>query len=172
MRHDIKMIITYAISNKIYRKIAPSDVLLSMKVVRSTLLAAYALRKSTSTEAIVNSSCEKLMPVPFDYCRNVVEQDLWDNFPRSLSYKEYCCPYLVFKKLFKKGTLNQWIGALENLVEGALSSHKIGEEVGGEINIVRIYNWLLKLMEAAHLVWIRVVLRKLNAQKANENDKD
>lgn len=64
------------------------------------------------------------------------------------------------------------IGAWENLVEGALSSHEIGEEVGDAINVVKIYNWLLKLMEAAHLIWIRVVFRKLIAQKENKKDND
>ncbi|WP_143019833.1 hypothetical protein [Niabella drilacis] len=86
-----------------------------------------------------------------DYCCGVGKPDPWGDFPRSLSIKEYCHPYRVFAKLFRQHSLQRWVADWEALVEGALSPCNVGLR----LNAICICTGLIKLLEAAHLVWIR-----------------
>lgn len=149
LRREVRRIATHAAADKVYRRSAPCDVLLDMKVVRSALLAAHALRKRTG--AAIDSPTMQLVTPFADYCCGVGKPNPWGDFPRSLSIKAYCHPYRVFAKLFRQQGLALWLADWEALVEAALSP----DNAGLRLNAMSICTGLTRLLEAAHLVWVR-----------------
>lgn len=149
LRKEVRRIATYAFADKLYKKQVPCDVLLDMKVVRSALAAAHALRAASGAE--VDGTSVRLVTPLVDYCSGVGKPDHWGDFPRSLSRSEYCNPYRVFAQLFKCRSLQRWVADWESLVEGALSS----DNARLQLNAVWVCTGLIKLLEAAHLVWVR-----------------
>lgn len=147
-RRVIKKITIYALSGKTYRRRAPGDVLVDMKVVRSALIVAHALQDITGRDF---EATKQDLLYPWQYCTGMGTLNHWGDFPRNVSFKEYCDPYRVFKKLFKKRPLSEWITDWEKLVEVALSPYALD----GELPVLHTHTGLLKLLEAAHLVWIR-----------------
>lgn len=148
LRRETKKIVTYALCAKQYQQRVPCNVLVDMKVIRSVLKAAYALRKTTGAGVIATG---EETPPAWQYCRSGGRLSHWDDFPRSLSLKEYCSPFRVFKKLFRRCHLRQYVQDWETLVEAALSPY----EMDLQLNPVRICTCITKLLEAAHLIWIR-----------------
>ncbi|MBZ4192155.1 hypothetical protein [Niabella beijingensis] len=147
-RREIKRVVAHAAADKEYRRRAAGALLLDMKVVRSALRAAHALRKARGAEA---ATAEGEMPRPQDYCCRVGRQDGWGDLPRCLTLKEYCRPYQVFKKLFGRRGLARRVQDWEAVVEAALSPCSTALRPGA----LRMYTELIKLLEAAHLVWVR-----------------
>ncbi|MBO9591288.1 MAG: hypothetical protein J7599_00175 [Niabella sp.] len=147
-RRVVKKIADHALTDKIYRQSAPGDVLMDMKVVRSALIAAHALKDTTGKGF---EATKQDLLYPWQYCTGMGKLNHWGDFPRNVSFKEYCHPYQVFKKLFKRRQLNEWLTDWEKLVEVALSPSNLD----GELTVLHARTGLLKLLEAAHLVWIR-----------------
>lgn len=148
LRRVITKITDYALADKTYSRRVPGDVLVDMKVVRSALMAAHALQDVTGKD--FDATKQDLL-YPWQYCSGMGKLNHWGDFPRNVSFKDYCNPYTVFKKLFKKRPLSEWISDWEHLVEAALSPCNLD----GERWVLRTRTGLLKLLEAAHLVWIR-----------------
>lgn len=147
-RRLITKIAAHALSGKVYRRRAPGDVLVDMKVIRSALMAAHALQDAAGEDmaAATQEPCG-----PWPYGTGMGTGNHWDDFPRNISFKEYSHPYIVFKKRFRKRSLSDWINDWEQLVAAALSSCNLD----GERPVLRTRTGLLKLLEAAHLIWTR-----------------
>jgi len=79
----------------------------------------------------------------------------WDFFPRHLSQKEFIDPYKVLKKFTKYRSLAGWKEILKDLRFNALSPHSISE-FDDRIGIISIWLLLHKLLEAAHLIEVRM----------------
>jgi hypothetical protein len=88
---------------------------------------------------------------PFDYC------------PRHLTRMEYENPYLVFYKCRRKYTLVEWRQRLQDLWEHCCSSVHMYEFMDHP-SIASDYKPLPKLLEAAHLIYVREIA-KSKAQK-------
>ncbi|AHF14703.1 hypothetical protein [Niabella soli] len=148
LRREIKQIISYAQADKLYKEHAPCDVLLDMKIVRSVLKATHALKneKGSPVAVAANDIFDKSC-----YCSPGNKANPWSDFPRCLSQKEFCDPYRVFKKFFKKQSLHQWLQHWEEMVTCALNYYASGAELHG----LPFYFRLVKLSEAAHLVAVR-----------------
>lgn len=133
-RNMIGKLLYYAGEDRIFRQRSPADVLLYMKAIRSLIKAAHAL-KDKKQSPVTN------LPLS-------TEPQAWREFPRFLSPKEVRDPYRVFRKFFKYQSVEQWVKDWEELVEAALSRNR-GDL---DVNPVAAYRWLVKLVEAAHLV--------------------
>ena len=149
LRREVRRIGTYAFSEKLYKKAAPCDVLLDMKVVRSALAAAHALRAASGAE--LAPAAEPVVVRLVDYCCGGGKPDAWGDFPRSLTIKEYHHPYGVFATLFRRESLQRWVRDWEALVEAALTPG----DAGLRLNVIPLCKGLTKLLEAAHLIWVR-----------------
>lgn len=150
LRREIKQTISYAQADKLYKDHSPCDVLLDMKIVRSVLKAAHALKdEKGSTVAVAASDIFNRNY----YCSGYSNASPWSDFPRCLSQNEFCDPYRVFKKFFKKQSLHHWVQDWEETVECALAH----DASGTERNALQFYTRLAKLVEAAHLVDVREV---------------
>lgn len=128
----------------------PCDVLLYMKIIRSLIKAAYVLKekKKSPIKVSENNLFDKRYFRSHYQSANELEE-----FPRSLSIKEFCNPYRVFKKIFKYQPLDKWLHDWEECVECALSP------ASGELDLdmLEMYSCLAKLTEAAHLINVREV---------------
>ena len=149
-RKMINKMMLHAGINKVYKPAAPCDFLYYLRLLKSVMKAAHALRK------VKKSAIQVLETDMFNkkyYCRSFQHSDEWADFPRFLSKNEYCNPYLVFKRMFKFQDLDDWSEDLNELGEYALSNNAI--EQG--LDIISIHSHLTKLVEAAHLIDIREV---------------
>lgn len=78
----------------------------------------------------------------------------FDHFPRSLSKKEYCNPYLVFYKCRAKYTLSEWRAHLDACWVASISGDLFHELWGFHISR-QVARLLPKLVDAAYLVHVR-----------------
>lgn len=148
LRIVIKRLLQYTISPEIYTDKPPCDVILYMRMINSTIRAAYALKDKKRSGIVVDKHDllnNKYYRSHYAYC------DTWTDFPRFLSKKEYCNPYLVFRKFFKYQSLENWLSTWRNIIDGALCH----EESRFFINEILVYTHLVKCIEAAHLIDVR-----------------
>jgi hypothetical protein len=87
------------------------------------------------------------------YCSNYQISSEWKDLPRFLSSKEFCNPYKALRKFFKYKKLTEWLHDWEELVESALSKNAGG--LG--LEMTEVHHFMLKLVEAAHLINVREV---------------
>jgi hypothetical protein len=95
------------------------------------------------------------LPVPSLYCGLThKEYTAWDYFPRHLTRKEFTDPYRVFEKLCRYKHLPEWRDTLQNFFSAAVSGARI-YECCQDSNVYLTGKYLLKLVEAVHLVNVR-----------------
>ncbi|GAA3932492.1 hypothetical protein GO495_16480 [Chitinophaga oryziterrae] len=86
--------------------------------------------------------------------QSVSPREAWDNFSRSLTYKEFSSPYLVFGKLFSFLSLGEWRELLRELFSMGLSRSSFFDETL-DFDMLGIKKHLEKLIESAHLIDVR-----------------
>ncbi|SKA06699.1 hypothetical protein SAMN04488128_102571 [Chitinophaga eiseniae] len=84
----------------------------------------------------------------------VAHREVWDAFPRSLTYKEFLNPYLVLGKFFSFLTLGEWRELLRELFSMGLSRRTFFDETL-DFDMLGIRKYLEKLIEAGHLIDVR-----------------
>ncbi len=78
-------------------------------------------------------------------------ESLWDEFPRNISLEEYNDPYLIVSEFFGWYSLDEWKRELYDLLFDALSRNAAARDIR------QIEIRLQKLVEAAHLIYVREV---------------
>lgn len=91
------------------------------------------------------------------YCGWHYQSDPWYFFPRSLSRSEYADPYRVFKQVAAKGGRKQWRFRLQELQFHTLSTSSVNDNEDTDLDALRLYLLLSKLIEAAHLIEVRAI---------------
>ena len=150
LRGFIKKILHYSEEKEVYHTNSPGDVLFYMRVVRSLIEAGNVLKEKKYGP--IDVSGHDAFNKNY-YCSHYQLSNEWEQFPRFLSMKEFCNPYLVFKKFFTYQSVDEWLHDWEELVDCALS------QCSGELNLemIAIYTRLCKLVEATHLINVREV---------------
>ena len=148
-RRLIKKLVCHASGAGVYKGHSPGDILLYSKIIRSLIKAAHALRHKKHSSVTIKK--EDLFNKKY-YCSHYVSADAWKEFPRCLSEKEYSDPYRTFQQFFSYQSLNGWLQCWEQVVVNALNSDSTSITAPLKVCI-----WLIKLVEAAHLVDVREV---------------
>jgi hypothetical protein len=148
-RRLIKKLVCRASGAGIYKGYPPGDILIYSKLIRSLIKAAYALRHKKHSTVTIKK--EELFHKKY-YCSHYVSADVWKDFPRCLSEKDYSDPYRAFQQFFSYQSLNSWLQCWEQVVENALNSDTTAITAP-----LPVCTWLIKLVEAAHLVDVREV---------------
>ena len=146
----ISKLLYAAEAEETYTKKSPCDVLLYMKIIRSLMEAAYVLKEKKTSPIEVNPG--DIFNKTY-YCSHYQTSTEWKDLPGFLSSKEFCNPYKAFRKFFKYKTLAEWLHDWEEVVESALSKNSGG--LGLEMTAV--YRYLMKVVEAGHLINVREV---------------
>ncbi|HEX7755650.1 MAG TPA: hypothetical protein VF421_09915 [Niabella sp.] len=144
----IKKLLHCAGSAKRYKGALPGDVWLYGHMIHSTLTAAYALSTVKQSPIVVEEA--NLLNKKF-YCSGYKGTNLWTDLPRCLSKKEYYNPYLAFGAFFKHRSLQQWLRDWSRIVTAALSA----KPTCLAPDALALYFYLVKLIEAAHLIDVR-----------------
>ena len=144
-----------ASSRRIFDKRNPGDLLFSLGLLESIINAAYILNKEKKKSPLSIEASNMFDPNLF---RGWLGGDLtdWDYFPRMLSWKEFKNPYVVLKKFFKFRSLMDWKTDLRTIAEYALVKTSLSE-AGIDMDILSIYFFLNKLIEAVHLIDVREI---------------
>jgi len=148
LRVVIRKMIQCTTSSKIYSDKPPADVILYLRMVSSIIRAAYPLKDKKRGEIVVDK--DDLLNKKY-YRSHYTLTNKWTDFPRFLTKKEFCNPYIVFRKFFKYKSLITWINTWRDIVDGALNP----DGVGYLEHELTVYIHLAKLIEAVHLVDVR-----------------
>lgn len=89
------------------------------------------------------------------YCGKHGKSTPWHFFPRSLTQKEFCNPYQPLNSYTEQYTQGEWKQLVNDLLYYALSPHPISELIT-DINLLEVRLHLHKLIEAAHLIEVRI----------------
>ena len=90
------------------------------------------------------------------YCGWHSNSSPWDFFPRHLSKKEFLDPYKALEKFTKYSNHFRWKDVIKDILSHALSQVYLDEFDNGK-RILRTYIHLHKLIEATHLIEVRIV---------------
>ncbi|MBO9594450.1 MAG: hypothetical protein J7599_16220 [Niabella sp.] len=152
-RKTIRRVLLSAADNKVYKKEEPASVLDTFKAITSVMLAAQELCRKKKSSGL------QLQPEQFTdkrlYARPSSRCAEWEYLPKSLTENEYQDPYAVFTRFFKYQDPKQWQQRIEQVLNYALSS----DAEDSDLHLLKLYLYLIKLMEAAHLIDVREVLR-------------
>ncbi|MBS1664573.1 MAG: hypothetical protein JST68_26245 [Bacteroidetes bacterium] len=164
-RKLIKNLLVSAWSDKMYRKDKPGNLMFEFKMLESIINAAWLIEREGGG-GLFKVGEEDLMDRR-SYCGRMAYLDEWDYFPRALSRKECMNPCLVFKRFFKYRELGGWKKDLEEVLMYALLENGMKDEkMGVGVDLLGMFMWLTKLVEAAHLVVVR------REQKRDEDEKE
>ncbi|WP_460687430.1 hypothetical protein [Niabella aquatica] len=105
-RKLVKKLVSHACNKSAYKGQPREDVLLYMKLIRSLIKAANALKHQKRCPAAIPKN--DLFNKKY-YCSHYVSANAWKEFPRHLSEKEYGNPYLVIKKFFRHQPPTRWL---------------------------------------------------------------
>lgn len=151
-----------------YDKEEPAAVLAKFKAVVSVMLAADKINRdkksSPLTITLPEFADKRLYARPYATCPE------WEYLPKILTTKEYRDPYIVFRKFFKYQPVEQWRENIALVLDYALA----GYNESCDLNLLQLYFYLTKLMEAAHLIDVREVTHvgghlKLGLQAVTES---
>ena len=149
-------------SNHVWNKKPPVDLLFFFESLERLLSAVFAVVKSgkLSSNAVIRKPADTPDLNLHDlYCASTDGSSAWDCFPRSLSGKEYANPYQVLQKFSERSTKKEWYRILRDILLYALGSTSLSES-GINLEMVAISELLLKLLDACHLIDVRVYYQK------------
>lgn len=149
-------------SNHVWNKKPPVDLLFFFESLERLLSAVFAVVKSDkfSSKAVVRKPAVTPDPNLHElYCASTDGSSAWDCFPRSLSGKEYANPYRVLQKVTERAPKKEWNGIFRDIQHYALGSTSLSE-LGVNLEMVAISELLLKMLDACHLIDVRVNFQK------------
>ena len=163
-RKYILSVLNAANSAKIWKKEEPASLLYFQKKIEDLINVAHLLinkgkgRKSKKSKAVIDQPLtdEKTID-PSLYSSMRLGHLQWETFPRSLSKKEFLDPFLAFEHFFQYRSVKEWHKDLKEIIFYALSPHSCAEDCL-DFEFLKINELLQKLVEAAHLIWVREIL--------------
>jgi len=162
-RTSIRQIIAASIKERHWNKGHPRILIHAGERIEKLIEAAYLIQreddKIANNPSIINSSeVRKDVVNPELYCGWAVMFFPWDYFPRHLTKAEYINPYKALRKFFKYRSLPEWKGLMKELMDCALSPQSV-YELGAYFNVIKVSTMLQKLVEAAHLIEVRELMK-------------
>ena len=157
-RKLVKKLVSHATEATVYKGETPGDVLLYKNLFCSLIKTANTLMHKKCSPITITE--EELLNKK-NFCSHYVGANAWKEFPRHLSKKEYCNPYLAFQHFFNYQSLTDWVQCWEQVVEGALC----GDTSFAPAAPLRVYDHLARLVEAAHLVDVREIIHAEGAYR-------
>lgn len=152
-------------STQIWNKAVPNDLLYYFESIEALLPAIYSIVKEG------NKIKQVVLPKSVNtpdltqghlYCGQYDQHKPWDYFPRSLSTKEFHDPYKALQKFTSWAPKKDWKLTLHYLLSYALGANSLSE-LGVNLEMVRISELLLKMLEACHLIYVRTSVRNTHS---------
>ncbi len=158
-RKYIYSMLETAYSEDYWRKSEPAALLYFQGQMEKLMRATHTIliRKDESIRRkilLADKGSVNQIPDPATYFGNHQGDSMWHFFPRNLSKKEFIDPFLVFERFFRFMSLKEWVNNFNDVVLYAFSSN--GNESALELDYLKINQLLQKLVEAAHLIQVRL----------------
>jgi hypothetical protein len=156
----LSQIIKTACSSKIWPGATPSQVLLFYEQYLILMKAAFAITETNSInqKAIIKKS-NAVQPLQFTPVKTEsgnTSHPYWKTLPHHLSQKEFLNPYKAFEKITTYREFTDWKQILYELHYYALSKSEFDELPHG-YTLIKVNTYLHKLIDAAHLIYIRSI---------------
>lgn len=136
-----------------------ADIVHYLELTESLLNTAYLLDQGKRSWTYVPYDFNWSSPEQFCGRRKYIE--VWDYLPKALSIGEYINPYAAFRKAFQYRSVNAWKQHLKLLATFAFDTGSIFEG-DVEVDVLNDHLHLMGLIEAAHLVDVRLGYSKGN----------
>ena len=153
-RNNIKNILRTTHSYRRWKEHPLNNPFFTFEKLELMMNAAYLINKE-SKHSPLNISMSDIFN-PNLYYGWHANYTAWDYFPKMLSFEEYVNPYLTIKRFFNYKNLWDWKKLLKTLSNYALSSQRITNNTD-DFDYISIYHYLVKLLEAVHLIDVREV---------------
>ena len=153
-RKNIKNILSAAYSYKRWKKDITNNPMFTFEKLELIINAAYLINKEHKHSPLIISMSDIFNPnLYYGWHTNYTQ---WDYFPKMLAFEEFVNPYLAIKRFFNYNNLLNWKKILKYLSEYALSSNNITKNINHS-DCISIYHYLIKLVEAVHLIDVREI---------------
>lgn len=152
-RSKIAGILKTAYSERYWKITSTVDVLFFFQKLWQLIFAANKINgecRSEEPKIVERNSINPLL-----YRSSKTDGSDWGDFPRTLSFKEFADPYIALKRFFKLQPVNEWNKQLELLAEYTLSGSSITEAFDLKMDSHGQFRYLVKLVEATHLIYVR-----------------
>jgi hypothetical protein len=159
-RSILKQLIKTADAGKTWRHSSPCSILYFAEKINELIEAVYTIINTSDQlpeiilDRDIDDSCWSLTDYD-NYCGWHRNDTPWDFFPRHLSKKEFLDPYKALEKFTRYRNIDQWKEIIKDLEYHALSDISLNEFDDSK-SILRIYIHLNKLIEATHLIKVRI----------------
>jgi hypothetical protein len=150
-----------AYSEDYWKKSAPGNLLSFQEQILELIKAVYLIVKKgkggvkRKSKAILNNSVFENGIEPTSYYGWHIESAIWEFFPRNLDKAEFLNPYKAFERFFEYKKIQTWLKEFKELVSFALEA--FGNETGIDYDYLEMHRQLQKLVEASHLIEVRVI---------------
>jgi len=156
-------IIEAAASQRVWNHAAPCSLLFFMQNMEELLSAAYILYHCQEEKpGILITPQDSDVPDVTDiaaFTDQYCSVNPWENFPRTLTAKQFHDPSRAIYKCCKSMSKGQWRKFLKDLMEYALDRDTINLVIPG-YNMFTMRRRVLRLIEACHLVHVRINRKK------------
>jgi hypothetical protein len=159
-RSILKHLIKIADSGKTWSRSSPCDAVYFSEKINElieavfTIVNTYDHRKEIILNRDDNDECWLLRDYNI-YCGWHLKNTPWHFFPRHLNKKEFLNPYEALEKFTRFRNIHQWKETIKDLAYHALSDIPL-DEFDDSKSILRTYIHLNKLIEATHLIEVRI----------------
>lgn len=169
-RNYLRSSIKAAEATGIWDKKAPTELLSFFENLDTLINAVYGIVKEDHKIDLAILDTEIDMPdlnKTHLFCGTYDQLGAWDYFPRYLSKKEYNDPYKALGKFTSWASKKEWKEHVRYLLSFALSENSLSE-FGVHLQLVRISELLYKMLEATHVIDVRINIQKTNSSAENE----
>lgn len=152
----IEGILEAATLPKVWRHDVPANLVCFMENMEQLFTAAYILHNNHAVNNVAMTGADEA-GVPGITARTSVNghrNDAWEYFPRSLTLSQYSNPYEAISQCCSYMQEAGWKQLLQDITECALSNTTLYEMLP-HCNILRVRRYLLRLLEACHLIGLR-----------------
>ncbi len=159
-RAVLKHFIKTADSGKTWNHSSPCDVVYFSEKISELIEAVFTIINTFDhrPEVILtrDTGDECWLLTDYDnYCAWHHGDTPWDFFPRHLTKKEFLDPYIALKKFTRFRNIHQWNETIKDIAWHSLSDVSLDEFYDNK-SVLRTYIHLNKLIEATHLIEIRM----------------
>lgn len=155
---ELQKIYHFSLEPKVCSFASPSHILFIVENVHQLIDAAFRLhRNQRFLQVAVMMQPAHLIPdmtLVNAYVHQFQEKNIWSNFPRYLTPKQFYNPYKAINKFCQLETEEYWHLHLEEVTYASLSKQPLSDIEN--INLFKLSNALYKLIEACHLIDVRI----------------
>lgn len=163
-RNYLSSAVKAAESKQIWNDAAPTDLLYFFESMEALLSAVYSIVKEGNKikKVILPKSPDACELTRYHlYCGRYDQLKPWDYFPRILSAKEYRDPYKALQNFTYWAPKKEWKEYLRYLLSYSLGASSLSD-LGVNLELVRISEFLQKMLEASHLIYVRTAIQTKN----------